>query len=385
MIRSIRHLGRDERGMSFVFVGVGFMAFLAATALAIDVGMYMVARSQAQNAADAGALAGAVALVFDSFTDRTPSGPVVQSALAASRANEVIHQTASVEPADVTFPNDPAGQPNRVQVTVHRTTARGNPLATFVGRFFGAPTANMTATAIGEASPANAATCIKPFAIPDKWLELGTAPWDPEDTFDRYDKKGNLLPTPDVYRNMTNGEYTGYNPNPEGPDYGAEIMIKAGNPHQAINPSHYFPIALPPNTGASWYSENIPECWSGTMRIDDLIDVEPGNMTGPTLDGIGMLIDKDPSAYWNTAMRRVESTRSPSPRIIVIPVFDPLVYEDSRQHGRQDIKVTNLVGFFIDHVTGNSIYGRLVPATGLIRGDSSPYGSSFLKAIRLVQ
>ena len=34
----------------------GFMAFLAATTLAIDVGMYMVARSQAQNSADAGAL-----------------------------------------------------------------------------------------------------------------------------------------------------------------------------------------------------------------------------------------------------------------------------------------------------------------------------------------
>ena len=49
--------------MSFVYVGMGFMAFLSATTLAIDVGMFMTARSQAQNSADAGALAGAVALV----------------------------------------------------------------------------------------------------------------------------------------------------------------------------------------------------------------------------------------------------------------------------------------------------------------------------------
>ncbi len=35
---------RDERGMSFVFVGMGFMAFLAATTLAIDVGMFMTAQ-----------------------------------------------------------------------------------------------------------------------------------------------------------------------------------------------------------------------------------------------------------------------------------------------------------------------------------------------------
>jgi Flp pilus assembly protein TadG len=38
---------------------MGFMAFFAASTLAIDVGMFMTARSQAQNAADAGALAGA--------------------------------------------------------------------------------------------------------------------------------------------------------------------------------------------------------------------------------------------------------------------------------------------------------------------------------------
>ena len=41
------------------------MAFVAASMLAIDVGMLMTARSQAQNAADAGALAGATALAFD--------------------------------------------------------------------------------------------------------------------------------------------------------------------------------------------------------------------------------------------------------------------------------------------------------------------------------
>src|SRR5207302_10876098 len=75
----LKHLARDERGMSFVFVGVGFFAFLSATTLAIDVGMFMTARSQAQNAADAGALAGATALVFNSYTDHSAGGPVVQS------------------------------------------------------------------------------------------------------------------------------------------------------------------------------------------------------------------------------------------------------------------------------------------------------------------
>ena len=78
---------------------------------------------------------------------------------------------------------------------------------------------------------------------------------------------------------------------------------------------------------------------------------------------------------------------SPSPRIIVIPVFDPAVYEAGRQAGRLDIQIANLVGFFIENMQGNDVVGRLVPMTGLIRangGGNAPTGS-FLRAIQLVQ
>ena len=66
-----RMLRDDERGMSLVFIGVGFMSFFVVTTLAIDVGMFMTARTQAQTSADAGALAGATALAFNSFTDHS--------------------------------------------------------------------------------------------------------------------------------------------------------------------------------------------------------------------------------------------------------------------------------------------------------------------------
>src|SRR5215467_9672252 len=93
--------------MSFVFIGLGFVAFLSATTLAIDVGMFMTARSQAQNSADAGALAGATALARDSFTDHSASGPAVSSALSASQDNQVIAHTVSVVPGDVEFLKNP--------------------------------------------------------------------------------------------------------------------------------------------------------------------------------------------------------------------------------------------------------------------------------------
>ena len=75
MLKRLRNLCFDERGMSFVFVGIGLMTFMAATTLAVDVGMFMTARTQAQTSADAGALAGATALVFNSWADRTAPEP----------------------------------------------------------------------------------------------------------------------------------------------------------------------------------------------------------------------------------------------------------------------------------------------------------------------
>ena len=106
-----------------------------------------------------------------------------------------------MQPGDVTFPTSPSGLNNRVRVHVYRTGARGNPLQTLMGRFFGVDTANIDAVATAEASPANAMTCVKPFTIPDKWIEKQ----DPggydslNSTFDMYDNHNNPLSPQDVY------------------------------------------------------------------------------------------------------------------------------------------------------------------------------------------
>src|SRR5262245_18459360 len=167
----LRKLARDEEGFSLVFVALGLLAFLSASMLAIDLGMLMTSRNQSQNSADASALAGATALVYDNWNDRSPSGPAVQNALAAGRSNRVMGATVSINPVDVVFLNDPAGQPDRVRASVYRDGAHGNPIPTFIARYFGTRTVNISATATAEASPANAATCVKPFTIPDRWQE----------------------------------------------------------------------------------------------------------------------------------------------------------------------------------------------------------------------
>jgi hypothetical protein len=369
----LQRLAREEKGMTYVFVGVGFLAFLSASMLAIDVGMLMTARSQAQNSADAGALAGAVALLFDDFDDHSDDGPAVTSALAAARANNVMAGQVSVMPDDVEFLPDGNGTINRVRVTVYRRADRGNPLSTFIATYFGRPTADIAAIATAEASPANAQTCVKPFIIPDRWTEVHTPQWDPDDEYSNGD----------IYIGPDQPGYTGYDPER---DKGLQLVIKAGTGNN-IAPSFYYPLAIPGGTGAAYYRWNIENCNQTIMPIFSEPDPEPGNMVGPTRQGVEALIDKDPTAYWDDSEQRVVSSYHPSPRIGIIPVFDPDFYYTGKQNGRNaDLKVTNFVGVFFEGMQGGDVIGRIVPVSGLIDGDAGPApAGAFPKVIRLIQ
>ena len=386
MRNSCRHLLHDERGMSLVFVCLGFMAMLSATTLAIDVGMFMTAKSQAQNAADAGAHAGAVALVFNSYTDRSAGGPVVMSAVNAALSNKVMGAAVSVTPADVTFPLDPGGADDRVQVQVYRTAAKSNPVATLMGTFFGVNTVDITAVAIAEASAANAMTCVKPFMIPDKWSERNTPA---NATFDKYTNKGVLLPDADVYVPLKpypdlNTDYTGYT---TARDVGTMLTLRAGTGDN-INPSFYFSWKMPGDTGGDFYRDNIANCNQSLMTRGTKIIQEPGDKSGPTVQGIQALIDKDPGARWDTSCKCVKgSAFAISPRVFPIPLYDPDYYANGKANGRvADFEIANFLGFFAEPPVGNSIPGRITQIVGLVDKNAGPAPvNSFAKAIRLVQ
>jgi hypothetical protein len=390
-MKRFQRLKHDESGMSYVFVGFGLMAMLSASMLAIDVGMLMTARSQAQNSADAGALAGATALLFDDFNDRSAGGPAVTSAVAGALANNVMGSQVSVSAADVEFPNNPVtGQSDRVKVTVRRTTARGNAVPTLIAQYFGIATADIGASATAEAAPANAMDCVKPFTIPDKWTERQTPPWDVTDSYDAFDKKGNPIANPDLYipaynaDGSANPNYTGYN---MVRDRGLQLMIRAGTGNN-IEPSFYFSLALTGSGGGSDYRWNIANCNTTKYKWGDLLVQEPGNMVGPTTQGIADLIAQDPNAVWDTGKNTVVNSKygSRSPRIFPIPLYDPVYYDSGKQNGRNaDLKTANWIGFFADNVQGNNIYGRIIPISGLNDKTGPAPNAALPRAIRLVQ
>ncbi|MBU0723309.1 hypothetical protein KKH46_03860 [Patescibacteria group bacterium] len=73
---------------------------------------------------------------------------------------------------------------------------------------------------------------------------------------------------------------------------GQRYMLKRGQgsgTKVGTGPSNYCALALPGSTGANDYRDNIipgPPGFTGTLKVFDLIETEPGNMVGPTDQGV---------------------------------------------------------------------------------------------------
>ena len=303
------------------------------------------------------------------------------SAINAAKTNLVIGQAPSVTFSDVTFPKDPiTGQFDAVQVWVHRTQARGNPVATLIAQIFGVRTVDVNATATAAAVPANAEICVLPLTIPDKWIEKQS----PADTFDMYDNKGNLLSNPDVYVPPGQTGATGYNPDS---DKGLQLVLKNNNGTK-VAPSMYNPWDLPGSVGGNDYRNNIASCNPNLVKMGDNMVPENGNMVGPTQQGTDDLIAQDSNAHWDTFCNCVKGSAFPvSPRIRIVPLYDPVLYAQGLQSGKSgpQLQVVNYLGFFIESNGSGQVTGRITPILGKISGNGPPSIGGFASVIMLVQ
>lgn len=402
----------SERGAILVQTAIAFIGLTAFSAFVVDYGVLWSARRQAQNAADAAAMAAAVSLGFVDFDDDTRAR---NAALDAAARNLIWGAAPDITAADVTFPTCPVGAPGAgtdscVRVDVFRNQrAGGSPLPTIFGNLVGVTNQGVRATATAQVMYGNATNCVKPFAIPDKWTELrnnqGPAGWDPTDSFERYVQNGNnsgqLLSPADVYAPPTGGvggsNGSGFDVTA---DYGMRLTIKNGNPNQAIQPGWYYPVVINPVEGAggSNYRDNIATCDPTVIRAGDVLTMEPGNMIGPTSQGVSALISLDPAATWNQSANNgrggisggcMSSQANPcalSPRVVAVPVFDPDVWDRGPSNGRNTVTVTRIVGMFIERMQGNDVVGRLMPyPSSPHSGTGGVPGSAFVVSIVLVR
>jgi hypothetical protein len=327
----------------------------------------------------------------------------------------------------------------KVRVIVRRP-AVGTLFARVLG-FFNVPIAAKAAARVFEAGSGK---CVKPFAFPDYWYDSdndndpknrledlgpgqgkGGEAWEyassPDDHYRAYgdeDGTGDVTGLGSSFRNgsvaggdRTNTRY--YD------DYGRPIVLKKSNPQQTSSPGFFLPWVLPgSNPGAADYKANIVGCNPAEINLTTDFNVDgsadtssydnkPGNMIGPTKQGMDSLISLDPDACWapmpDTNPDHQGGTYTTgkvmkigpdgqcsqeypgwmsSPRVAIVPLFDP-----AQMHsGKTQLKFNNLALIFLDPqldrhapVAGHFLY--FVRGTG----PADPNSGSLIKTLKLVE
>ena len=397
---------RSESGVVVLQAAFLMAMLVSMSALVVDQGMLLVARSEAQNSADAAAIAGAYARATVNEEPAATKAQVISVALA----NNVWMKEPIIEPSDVTIepcqnaeawwtPGDEC-----ISATVHRTVARRNALPTVFANFFGLAAQDVSATATARVASAGITDCMRPWAISDRWLERSdgagnpTDAWDEEATYDTVyttgPKRGQPLPNPDIYIPPSpTSTGTGFTT----ADYGRRLVLKQGNHGSGFRAGWYGRVALPRGTddgsshSAQVYKQNIESCNGVRLKLGDEVLALQGNVVGPTKHGVDTLMNEDRAAFWDSGKKRIrggcmdKGDCAKSSRLIAVGVFDPNVYE-SNNHSV--VKIVNLIGFFIDEIDNNEdVIGHLTyyPAIAEKNAPQINGQSSFLKAAVLAR
>lgn len=414
---------RDDRGTITIHVALALTACLMFSGMVIDQGVFYVSRRQAQNAADAGALAGAISLMYDAA--KTTEAAAVATVFASKNAvwgQETAAADILVSPLPY---NCPDGVPSCIRVDVsrglfnpHDGSAHSNTIPTLMVRMLGTTTQGVRATATAQVAAGNAVTCIKPWVVADRWTDnsgggSNTSGWDQMDSFefgtDTYTGAG-FTPADIGMQLMLKGD---------GKDWSSgwtlEIDLNGGNGGNVYRdeiagcPNHVPKVGL-------WQSPTPCNSTGDTDPVKGCINVKTGVKQGPTVMGVGDLVGLDQNATWSGTgvtggctsagnCQTVNPLGIPiSPRIVPVALFDPNAYAAGGFTGGNGMaRVVNLLGFFIEGMcsdvystpppwcgTGSdpskTVVGRLMAYPGQSNAASGSAGpATFLKFVRLIR
>ncbi|NIP42267.1 MAG: hypothetical protein GWO41_04145 [candidate division Zixibacteria bacterium] len=333
----------NNRGASLIMVAVSIVMIFAFSVLAIDVSLILLAKTQLQNAADAAAIAGATAYYLSAGNQDIAT----QEAITVAGFNYAIQdsmQNVIITPVDVTFPDE-----DRIMVYTNRTKATNDPVRLYFLKILDPLFDNlgeMRAKATARVFPVGGTDCLKPWCFPDKWDDA-----DIDSTYDvgeYYD--------PDI---------TGYKV-PE--DVGVQVTLKLRNSNKSPRTGWYYAVDFgalntgdPVITGADAYRQWIAECEPFSISVGDYLQIEPGNMVGPTAQGVGDLVALDPTAEWDPITGSVINSAYPtSPRIIKVCAFDPTQGVQTDSNGRDYLVVVKIIAAFIETHNGSDVTARFI-------------------------
>lgn len=353
---------KSERGAMIVMVAICLLALTLFSAVVLDYGVLWVARGQAQNAADAGALAA----MTQTLINPTDVPGATNAARALAHANPVWGEAPVAANVDVTLPiTCPAGTgggASCVKVDVHRGDGtHTNTLPTFFAALAGIMSQGIVATATAQLAGANHADCLRPWFILDS------------------DKPG------------------GYTTD----DIGTEIILDS-----RVVTSGFGKIDV--GSGENAVVDSVFQCApGGGFTVGDTVATQTGAAGVPTTKAVNDVIDWDPDATYDPETKTIVDSCVPScscppytacpngnrmsPRVFVAPLCSPTGDAGCVSGGNgstHEITITKFLSFFIVSATAHGgdivIDAILVGGAGdLVAGPSDPGG--FLKTTRLVR
>jgi Flp pilus assembly protein TadG len=423
----------NERGATLVFVAMLLVALFGLFSVAVDVGMWLNTRGEAQRVADAAALAGAGIYMYN---EGDPDRPADMVAAADSAARDFAGRNyvgTTVLDADLDSPGSPGPYPcstgGDVTVCVRpdsqlvRVAVRGRRPSIF-SFMVGADSLPVAARAAARVVQAGAASCVKPFAIPDMWRE-STQDNSPANRVWDFDRgagcNGRNCAQPevwsfdpaagDVYDREQYGYGTGYRNDRvdwrsqrHTADYGRRVPIKIQSAQDVNVASYWYPWVIPGsnNRGMQAVVDNIGTCVN-RAEIGEQVEqygteTKNGNGPQPIYRAMQDLVALDPDPYWdestNTVVYPAGST-SPykgdwrsSPRVITIAVFNP----EDMAPGKNYMEFVDFVQLFLedpDREYASVNQGHKRPITGrmihYVAGETGPESGNLVRILQLVQ
>jgi putative Flp pilus-assembly TadE/G-like protein len=378
----------------------------------VDYGVLWQSRRQAQNAADAGALAGAIARINDDQNPNpsTTSGMVYESIVNTVGFNPIWGLAPPANTVAMDW-NCPDGTTNCVHVDVFRDGTHGSTtLPTFVMKVANIQSQGIKAHAIAQLVPANGTGCMRPWFMIDKYTDVnGDGMYtSPPDVYD-----GNVQ---DAGRPVSQGgssPYTGY----QVPwDVGLTVTF-----HANLGPSGYGQVDV--GSGGNAINDAIENCVGNQVyKIGDVVPVKPGSTNGPEQQGVQQLIDWDPGSSVQVTTypgglksATVINSCAPnctcpgnlnsvcpngpglSPRVAIVPVCEPTDPGcASGGTNNNTITIKEFLSFYILSYSGNgnnlditatllSSAGQIVPMGGGTPGGTTPPAGAFLKTVVLIR
>jgi len=362
-----REIHKKEEGFVLVVVAVLLVVLIAFVALGVDVGVLYSARTSAQEAADAAALAGAFTFI--------------------SNSNAPQPATATTHATQVAVNNSIFGQPiaaGQVNVTVDIANKRvtvdiANTQNTYFARVFGTLTADIGVHAVAEASTEAVQGIVKPWFVPNSVFA------SPKADCTACNAPQQLLITTTEPHVMTDWAKT---------KVGQSFTVKPQSPNGAIAPGQFYAIDLPDSQGGNDYRTNIATNSNATVRCAQNYSVLTGNKVGPTKQGVDDLLGKPPTDTWVAPgqYQTPSGLSDVSKALVLAPIWDscaaPFCPGNNFPSGTNvNLKVVGFAVLFLDGLQGSDVKAHFITATGCGEADADEItGSSVLSLpLRLVR